>query len=94
MFRRKVKKEALIETVELSRADLDIGTGVPKPDDFELLDTLGTGTFGRVRLCLHKSTGRHFAMKILKKQEVVRLKQVCQTFVVKRICLFVPQSVC
>eukprot|EP00824_Muranothrix_gubernata_P002596 TRINITY_DN13154_c0_g2_i1.p1 TRINITY_DN13154_c0_g2~~TRINITY_DN13154_c0_g2_i1.p1 ORF type:complete len:374 (-),score=97.59 TRINITY_DN13154_c0_g2_i1:117-1142(-) len=44
--------------------------------DFELLATLGTGTFGRVRLVKHKSTGQFFAMKILKKVEIVRLKQV------------------
>ena len=35
----------------------------------------GTGTFGRVYLVRHKSTGKFFAMKILKKTLVVRLKQ-------------------
>eukprot|EP01136_Pigoraptor_vietnamica_P001844 Opistho-1_new@29007 len=44
--------------------------------DFELLETLGTGTFGRVYLCKHKATGKYYAMKVLKKVEVVRLKQV------------------
>ena len=36
----------------------------------------GTGTFGRVHLCKHKTGGEFYAMKILKKSEVVRLKQV------------------
>ena len=30
----------------------------------------GTGTFGRVRLVKHMSTGDHYALKILKKSEV------------------------
>jgi serine/threonine protein kinase len=45
-------------------------------DQFEQLVTLGTGTFGRVYLIRHKSTGKYYAMKTLKKSEVVRLKQV------------------
>lgn len=44
--------------------------------DFELLETLGTGTFGRVKLCRHKSTGQYFAIKILHKSDIIRLKQV------------------
>jgi len=40
------------------------------------METLGTGTFGRVRLAQHKKTGTYFALKILKKHEVIRLKQV------------------
>ncbi|TPX47103.1 hypothetical protein SeMB42_g03457 [Synchytrium endobioticum] len=44
--------------------------------DFELVDTLGTGTFGRVYLTRHILSDHFFAMKVLKKSEVVRLKQV------------------
>ncbi|KAJ9073130.1 cytochrome c oxidase subunit 1 [Entomophthora muscae] len=44
--------------------------------DFQLLKTLGTGTFGRVYLTQFKSTENYFAMKVLLKTEVVRLKQV------------------
>lgn len=43
--------------------------------DFKFHQTIGTGTFGRVRLCALESTGRVFAMKMLKKSEVIRLKQ-------------------
>lgn len=44
--------------------------------DFELLQTLGTGSFGRVRLAKEKSSGKFFAMKILKKYDIIKLKQV------------------
>lgn len=43
--------------------------------NFELLQTIGEGTFGRVKLCNLRETGYVFAMKILKKSEVIRLKQ-------------------
>ncbi|OBZ81504.1 cAMP-dependent protein kinase catalytic subunit beta, partial [Choanephora cucurbitarum] len=44
--------------------------------DFELQDTLGTGTFGRVYLSKFIPSSKFYAMKVLKKSEVVRLKQV------------------
>ncbi|TPX65756.1 hypothetical protein SpCBS45565_g04935 [Spizellomyces sp. 'palustris'] len=44
--------------------------------DFALLKTLGTGTFGRVYLARYKNTNQYYAVKVLKKVEVVRLKQV------------------
>ncbi|KAJ1779234.1 cAMP-dependent protein kinase catalytic subunit [Coemansia sp. RSA 1807] len=45
-------------------------------DDFEVFRTVGTGSFGRVRLVRHRATGRYYAMKVLKKSHVVRAKQV------------------
>mmetsp|Transcript_6141 Transcript_6141/g.13555 ORF Transcript_6141/g.13555 Transcript_6141/m.13555 type:complete len:324 (-) Transcript_6141:167-1138(-) len=42
----------------------------------EIKDTLGTGSFGRVRLVKVLSDGKFFALKILKKSEVIYLKQV------------------
>ncbi|ORY04817.1 Pkinase-domain-containing protein [Basidiobolus meristosporus CBS 931.73] len=44
--------------------------------DFKLLQTLGTGTFGRVYLAQHIGTENYYAMKVLKKEVVVRLKQI------------------
>ena len=49
-----------------------------KLDDLEQHATLGTGSFGRVRLCRHKNDGKFYALKILKKTEVLYLKQVEQ----------------
>jgi protein kinase A len=50
-----------------------------KLDDFHLLRTLGTGSFGRVHLAQSKVNARFYAIKVLKKSEVVRLKQVEHT---------------
>jgi protein kinase A len=54
--------------------------------DYEMTTTLGTGnsiayfidigSFGRVRLAKNKKTGEYFAMKILKKADIIKLKQV------------------
>lgn len=38
--------------------------------------TLGTGSFGRVKLAKNKKTGKYVAIKILKKAEIIKLKQV------------------
>jgi len=47
-----------------------------KLTDFDFLETLGTGTFGRVRLCKHKNSSQYYAIKVLKKADIIRLKQV------------------
>lgn len=44
-------------------------------DDFDRIKTLGTGSFGRVMLVQHKASKEYYAMKILDKQKVVKLKQ-------------------
>ncbi|CAF0956398.1 unnamed protein product [Adineta steineri] len=56
-----------------------------KPDDFDRIRTLGTGSFGRVMLVKHQSSGGFYAMKILDKQKVVKLKQIEHTLNEKRI---------
>lgn len=47
-------------------------------NDFDLYTTLGTGTFGRVRQVKIKEdpSGQVYALKMLKKTEIVRLNQV------------------
>ncbi|ONK65743.1 uncharacterized protein A4U43_C06F470 [Asparagus officinalis] len=45
-------------------------------DDFELLTIIGRGAFGEVRLCREKTTGHIYAMKKLKKSEMLRRGQV------------------
>lgn len=43
---------------------------------FDMGVTLGTGSFGRVRFATHKANQGCYAIKMLKKAEVVRLQQV------------------
>ncbi|XP_020095909.1 serine/threonine-protein kinase tricorner-like isoform X2 [Ananas comosus] len=45
-------------------------------DDFELLTIIGRGAFGEVRLCRERATGNVYAMKKLKKSEMLRRGQV------------------
>eukprot|EP01029_Cantina_marsupialis_P017125 TRINITY_DN3848_c0_g1_i1.p1 TRINITY_DN3848_c0_g1~~TRINITY_DN3848_c0_g1_i1.p1 ORF type:complete len:324 (-),score=85.45 TRINITY_DN3848_c0_g1_i1:645-1616(-) len=45
-------------------------------NQFELGVTLGTGSFGRVRFVTHAPTKKIYALKMLKKCEVIRLQQV------------------
>jgi len=51
----------------------------------ELRATLGTGSFGRVRLVRHLSSNGYYALKILKKSEVIYLKQVDHVKTEKKI---------
>ncbi|KAF0298522.1 cAMP-dependent protein kinase catalytic subunit [Amphibalanus amphitrite] len=44
-------------------------------EDFDLLKTLGTGSFGRVMLVQHKGTKDYFAMKILDKQKTKTVRK-------------------
>ena len=44
--------------------------------DFELLQTVGVGSFGRVRLCRHKKSNKVYVMKMLQKSEIIHQKQV------------------
>ncbi|WEW57091.1 cAMP-dependent protein kinase catalytic subunit [Emydomyces testavorans] len=48
-------------------------------NDFTLRRTLGTGSFGRVHLVQSVHNQRFYAIKVLKKQQVVKMKQVEHT---------------
>lgn len=43
-----------------------------KPDDFNVLKTIGRGAFGEVQLVRHKSTQQVYAMKLLSKFEMIK----------------------
>lgn len=45
------------------------------PTDYEIIDTVGTGTFGIVRLCSLKGVDKPFSMKVLSKGQLIRLNQ-------------------
>ncbi|XP_060173415.1 uncharacterized protein LOC132604098 isoform X1 [Lycium barbarum] len=67
MLRNLEKRET--EFMRLQRHKVGI-------DDFELLTVIGKGAFGEVRLCRFKTTGDVFAMKKLKKSEMLSRGQV------------------
>ena len=54
-------------------------------DDFELLRVLGKGSFGKVFLVRLLLTGGLYAMKVLKKSDVVRRRQIEHTKAERRI---------
>lgn len=61
-----------------------LGPGPFSLDDFDAGVTLGTGSFGRVRIATHKTTQTPWAIKILKKAEIVRMQQVAGCFLAYR----------
>lgn len=57
-----------------------------KLDDFELDRTIGTGSFGRVMICnLKRDHHQRYAMKMLKKENIVKMKQVEHTLNERKI---------
>eukprot|EP01029_Cantina_marsupialis_P011537 TRINITY_DN2568_c0_g1_i1.p1 TRINITY_DN2568_c0_g1~~TRINITY_DN2568_c0_g1_i1.p1 ORF type:complete len:498 (+),score=131.48 TRINITY_DN2568_c0_g1_i1:95-1588(+) len=67
------------------KAAAELGVDGLSVDDFELLKVLGKGAFGKVFLARLIPTGQVYAMKVLKKSEVVRRKQVEHTKAERRI---------
>lgn len=61
--------------MELKGEGTSLGTRLAL-DAYEIGVTLGTGSFGRVRIAKEKKTGRYVAVKILKKAEIIKMKQV------------------
>lgn len=47
-----------------------------KLGDYSIQQTLGAGSFGKVKVGKHKTSGKYVAVKILKKAELIKLKQV------------------
>lgn len=70
------------QRVSRDRADAGRGrntSGKYCLEDFQILRTLGTGSFGRVHLVRSNHNGRFYALKVLKKLTIVKLKQVEHT---------------
>lgn len=51
-------------------------TSLPHWGRVDSMTLIFLGSFGRVRLARNKKTGEYFAMKILKKADIIKLKQV------------------
>jgi CRP-like cAMP-binding protein len=54
-------------------------------EDCEMICTLGTGTFGRVKLVRHRTTAETYAMKILQKAQIVAFQQQVNVLTEKKI---------
>mmetsp|Transcript_12951 Transcript_12951/g.19390 ORF Transcript_12951/g.19390 Transcript_12951/m.19390 type:complete len:182 (-) Transcript_12951:696-1241(-) len=50
--------------------------GISSIHAFDVGVTLGTGSFGRVRFATHIESQDHYAIKMLKKSEIVRFQQI------------------
>lgn len=53
--------------------------------DFETIKVLGTGAFGVVYLTKYLPTGKYYAMKMLEKEKIIKLKQLEHSFYEKKI---------
>ena len=66
-------------------------TSMPAPartaclDDFVMLKTVGRGSFGKVMMVRKKDDGRVYAMKALKKEQVLKRRQYEHTVAERRI---------
>ena len=49
---------------------------MPRKEDLKVMNLIGVGSFGRVRLVLHETTGDYYALKCMNKGLVVARKQV------------------
>ncbi|KAK5781462.1 cAMP-dependent protein kinase catalytic subunit TPK2 PWA37_003613 [Arxiozyma heterogenica] len=67
-----VKKSLLPQRSTVSKGKYSL-------NDFQIMRTLGTGSFGRVHLVRSVHNGRYYAIKVLKKEQVVRMKQIEHT---------------
>ena len=63
----------------------EIEYGNWKLENFEFLKVLGKGTFGKVMLCREKSSNHMYAMKILKKDYIIKKKEVENTITENRV---------
>jgi protein kinase X len=56
----------------------DISGGSNKfcPSEYEFLSLIGTGTYGRVYSVNHKITNKQYAVKVMKKKDVFKMKQI------------------
>ena len=60
-------------------------TGSVNKNDFETITCIGKGSYGKVLLVKKKDSGQLYAMKCLKKAEIIRRNQVEHTMTERRI---------
>lgn len=60
-------------------------TGKVTKQDFQMLSVIGKGSYGKVLLVKKNDTGELYAMKVLKKSEILRRNQVEHTMTERSI---------
>ncbi|CAD7698152.1 unnamed protein product [Ostreobium quekettii] len=80
-------RERLEPAAAKGRAGTAPGSKVPTPKfgELEPLQTIGTGSFSRVRLVRNNNNGKYCALKSLKKAHLMKLKQVEHVISEKKI---------
>lgn len=79
--------------------ELSVKTLLPQEfglTDLDLLETVGTGTFGRIRIVKNLANKKFYALKIMKKGRIVQLKQLTriqdEVRIMSRVrCDFIPE---
>ena len=57
--------------------------------DFEMISVIGKGSYGKVMLVKKRDSGQLYALKVLKKAEIIRRNQVEHTMTERRILVSV-----
>jgi serine/threonine protein kinase len=65
------------------------GSNITKKD-FEMISVIGKGSYGKVMLVKKRDTGQLYALKVLKKAEIIRRNQVEHTLTERRILVSYP----
>ena len=60
------------------------GSNITKKD-FEMISVIGKGSYGKVMLVKKNDSGKLYAMKVLKKAEIIKRNQVEHTMTERRI---------
>jgi protein kinase A len=76
---QQAQAQAQAQVVVAAQGEARVTKGKYSLADFELLRTLGTGSFGRVHLVQSRHNHRFYAIKVLKKAQVVKMKQIEHT---------------
>lgn len=76
-----------INKIQISSRESSRGRRI-QLDDFEYLKVLGKGSFGKVILCREKKSGQLYAIKVLKKEVIIKKEEVAHTLTENRVLRF------